>query len=442
MITKILKQVWNQRRTNGWIFLEVIIAGFFLWTVIAPVYVLMVNSLEDKGYEEKGRYVLQLGSYGSTHGMRDTTITNDMRKETFYRFIQLIREQPEVESVYACLYNSMPNAMSWSGGQYYPDTLTMKNDAKEEKYTHAQQYQILATEGSDIFRTLGMKDVRTDKEMTMPEDAAIRNLCFVSEQFAQKMFGTTQVVGQKVYQDTNTSWEIGGVFQDMKTRDYSASYPLLIFFAKDFYMHDYVHKNNFIVFRLKEGVNFDTFNERFKKEVAPHMNQGNFFFDSFQTFADLRHELGTWNGVYNTLRLKFNLAGFTLLCIFLGTVGTFWIRCNARRQEIGLMRSMGATERRVRNQFLTEAGILITAAFVFSLILVMNFVIMTDGMAQQSVYGDRNFALVSEWLSPSVQFTMVSLITYLALLVIALIGTLIPVRRAVKVLPADALRDE
>ena len=148
------------------------------------------------------------------------------------------------------------------------------------------------------------------------------------------------------------------------------------------------------------------------------------------------------SGVYNTLRLKLSLAAFALLCIFLGTVGTFWIRCNARRQEIGLMRSLGATEGRIKKQFLTEAGILVTGAFVFSLILVVNFVVMADGMAQQNVTGEFQFALVSEWLSPGVQFTVVSLITYLALLVIALIGTLIPVRRAVKVLPADALRDE
>ena len=442
MITKILKQVWNQRRTNGWIFLEVIIAGFFLWTVIDPVYVLMVNSLEDKGYKEKGRYVLQLGTYGANHGLRDTTVTKNMRKEAFYRFIQLIREQPEVESVYTCLYSSMPNAMGWNGGQYYPDTLTMKNDTKEEKYTHAQQYELLAAEGCDIFRTLGIKDVRTGKELVMPEDAATRNLCFVSKQFAQKMFGTTQVVGQKVYSYGEQQWEIGGVFQDVKTRDYNASYPLLIFLAKDFVMHDYVHLNNFIVFRLKEGVDFEAFNDRFKKEVAPHMNQGNFYFNGFKSFADLREELGSMNGVYNTLRLKLSLAGFTLLCIFLGTVGTFWIRCNARRQEIGLMRSLGATEGRVRNQYLTEAGILVTVAFAFSLVLVVNFVVMADGMAQQNVSGQPDFALVSEWLSPGVQFTMVSLITYLALLVIALVGTLIPVRRAIKVLPADALRDE
>ena len=106
------------------------------------------------------------------------------------------------------------------------------------------------------------------------------------------------------------------------------------------------------------------------------------------------------------------------------------------------MRSMGATKGRVKNQFLKEAGLLISAAFVFSLILVVNLVVMTDGMSQQNVTGHSEFALVSQWLSPGVQFAMVSLITYLALLLIALVGTLIPVRRAVKVLPADALRDE
>lgn len=438
MITKILKQTWNQRRMNGWIFLEVIIAGFFLWTVIDPVYVLMVNSLEDKGYEEDGRYVVNLGAYGSTHGKRDTTITNDMRKEAFFRFVRLIREQPEVESAYVSLHSSMPNSRSWSGGQYATDTLAWK----EEKYIHAQQYMILAEPGCDIFCTLGMTDVRTGKNLTMPEDAVTHNLCFVSELFAQKTFGTTEVVSQKVVNGGNSWYEIAGVFKDMKTRDYTATYPLIITVNNDFYMHDYVHKNHYIVFKLKEGVDFNTFNERFKKEVAPHMSQGNFYFENFQPLAEKRYELGRMSGVYNTLRLKLGLAGFTLLCIFLGMVGTFWIRCNARRQEIGLMRSLGATEGRIKKQFLTEAGILVTGAFIFSLILVVNFIVMADGMAQQNVTGYPNFALVSEWLSPGVQFGMVSLLTYLALLVIALVGTAIPVARSSKVLPADALRDE
>ena len=83
MITKIIKQIWNQRRMNSWIFIEVIIAGFFLWTVIDPMYVLMTNHFEPKGYEEDGRYVLQLGAYGQSHGKRDTTITNEQSKQAF-----------------------------------------------------------------------------------------------------------------------------------------------------------------------------------------------------------------------------------------------------------------------------------------------------------------------------------------------------------------------
>ena len=39
-------------------------------------------------------------------------------------------------------------------------------------------------------------------------------------------------------------------------------------------------------------------------------------------------------------------------------------------------------------------------------------------------------------------FGVVSLVTYLILLVISLLGTIIPVTRASRVLPAEALRDE
>ena len=438
MISKIIKQIWNQRRTNGWIFIELVITGFFLWTVIEPVYVLMVNRLEPKGYQEDGRYVVNLGAYGKTHGLRDTTITNAQRKEAFFRISKLVREQPEVESAYLSLHSSMPNSLSWNGGQFYPDTLSYK----EEKYTHAQWYEVLSDADTDIFHTLGIKDARTGEELKMPEDVNTHKTCFVSEQFAKRMFGSIEVVGKEIF-DTNIFCKIAGVFQEIKTRDYSGSYPLIIYFAKDFYMHDYVHRNYFIVFKLKDGVDFDAFNERFKKEVAPHMNQGNFYFEKFKTFADMREELGTMNGVYNQLRLKLSLAAFALLCIFLGMVGTFWIRCNARRQEIGLMRSMGATEGRIRKQFLTEAGLLVSVAFVFSLLLVVNFVVMADeGMTKQQVTGYTDFAYVSEWLSPAVQFGMVSLLTYLSLMLIALVGTFIPVKRASEVLPANALKDE
>ena len=439
MITKILKQMWNQRRMNSWIFIEIIIAGFFLWTVIDPMYVLTITHLKDKGYEEKGRYVMKLGAYGRNHGLRDTTLTAEHRKEAFLRITKLMGEQPEVEAHYVCLNQSLPNGGSWSGSSWVADTTGLTKENARERMIHSQIWKFYATPESDIFRTLGIKDATTGQEMKMPE----KNIFFfVSETFAKRAFGTPQAVGQKIFNGNLQSIHIDGVFKDLKTCDFELSYPLCMNIDYGMRISDYTHLTTLVIFRLKDGVNFDTFQERFKKEVAPQMKQGNFYFDSFQPLSEYRYQLGVANGVYNKFRLHLSLASFTLLCIFLGMLGTFWIRSNARRGEIGLMRSMGATEKKVTKQFLIEAALIVTLGFAFSLALVVNFVFMAEGMSQPSVTGLMEHAITNEWLSPSVQFAMVSLITYLALLVIALVGTLIPVLRAVKVLPADALRDE
>ena len=146
MISKIIKQIWNQRRMNSWIFIEVIIAGFFLWTVIDPMYVLMVNHFEPKGYQEEGRYVLELGAYGQAHGKRDTTLTKEQRKEAFLRIAQMVKDQPEVDSYYICLNRSLPNEGSWSGGQFFPDTASIA----EKKYIHAQHFHFYGDPDSDM----------------------------------------------------------------------------------------------------------------------------------------------------------------------------------------------------------------------------------------------------------------------------------------------------
>ena len=180
-----------------------------------------------------------------------------------------------------------------------------------------------------------------------------------------------------------------------------------------------------------------TFEKRFKAEVVPQLNVGNFYFTKLGRFADIRHKYENESGVTNTLRLQYSLAGFALLCVFLGMVGTFWIRCNARRQDIGLMRSMGATKKVIRNQFLMEAWLLVTIAFVVSLPLTMHR-IYVSGFANPSENGNPVY-----WQNqPLTHFLIVSILAYIVLLIIALLGTYAPVTRAAKILPAEALRDE
>ena len=41
---------------NGWIFIELVIVSFFLWTVIDPIYILTADKLIASGYDAHNRY--------------------------------------------------------------------------------------------------------------------------------------------------------------------------------------------------------------------------------------------------------------------------------------------------------------------------------------------------------------------------------------------------
>ena len=175
--------------------------------------------------------------------------------------------------------------------------------------------------------------------------------------------------------------------------------------------------------------------------MAPHLARANFYYKTITSFKERRIEYAELSGTYNVIRLKLALAGFTLLCIFLGMIGTFWVRRNARRQEVGLMKSFGATRSSIVSRFFTESALLVSLAFIVSLIVLIHYA-MEGNMTEIEVAGHPQFASINWFLEEKPHFCMVSLITYLLLLSIALIGTAIPVIRASKVLPADALRDE
>lgn len=424
-----MRQLWNQRRQNGWIFVELVIVSFFLWTVIDPLYVLTANRSIDPGYREKGTYVLNLGRYNATHGSYDPAMDNDsIIGEDFLRIARVVRNLPEVESYSISSYAAFPNSPSWTGSYYVNDTIKVS----------AQRYDAAILEGSNLFRTYGMKDAKTGGEITIPADCASRSGVFISERMARLLFGTVDAVGKKMLSNNRKySYEVMGVFRDYKHRDNEQPYPMVVEIDKEVMGGPYMHFQTSITFHIKDGVKADAFEQRFQSEVGPTLSIGNFYFMGLKTFSRLSRENADRSGVTNTLRLKYSLAGFALLCVFLGMVGTFWIRCNARRQEIGLMRSMGSTCKGVTCRFLTEAWLLVTGAFVVALPLIFHNV-HQSGFALATLNGNPAY-----WQNqPVTHFVIVTLIAYTVLLVIALVGTYIPVSRATRILPADALRDE
>ena len=150
-------------------------------------------------------------------------------------------------------------------------------------------------------------------------------------------------------------------------------------------------------------------------------------------------------GITNKYRKSIILSSFALLCALLGIIGTFWVRAVARRQEIGIMQSMGATRTTIVRQFVTEATILATIAFVFAALLLIQYVYM-NGFAEPIGFHGYGMKPIGETLAwrnkPVPHFLIVSMISYLLVTIISIIGTAIPVASTVKKEPVEALREE
>ena len=99
------------------------------------------------------------------------------------------------------------------------------------------------------------------------------------------------------------------------------------------------------------------FEKRFREEVAPQLQIGNFCYPELVSFnRQIRNELEN-SGTLNKLRVQYALAGFALLCIFLGMTGTFWVRCDARRGgDRPDAPVWGARKRDVRSAFWLKPG--------------------------------------------------------------------------------------
>ena len=437
MLKIIWNQIWNQRRMNGWIFLELFVVSFFLWVVLDPICVLTSTKNIDAGYEAEGRYVVRLSMYEQTHGKYDAeAAANDsMKVEHYNRVARIIRDLPEVEDLAIPRQLCFPGSRNWTGVGLFRDTA----DVAKQNYVHLQWYSFV--KGTDPFATYGMRDAMTGGPVKIMEE---KEGIYISENLAIELFGTKDARGKMVYQssDMSSGFEVLGVFGDYKHFDYTQPYALAIKFEKEIKASQWMHVRYPFVFKLKKGVDEEAFVERFIDEIAPALEGGNIYFDSIQSFREVCDGNNNASGIYNKIRMHYALAGFAVLCIFLGMLGTFWIRSNARRQEIGVMRSMGASRYTIVAQFLMEATLLVTLAFVCSLPFIFNYVHI-EGLFDDVFAGPNPIISDKYWVNSfGRHFGVVSFITYLILLSVSLIGTLIPVVKAASILPADALRDE
>lgn len=341
---------------------------------------------------------------------------------------------PEVASVAFGISSCFPNSNSWDGNRLLaPDS----SEIQIQVYTY---YQV---DGNDPAGVLGLEDALTGDSLRLPptffrSDGQIA----ISEQLARKLFGTPKAVGRKVRYN-GYAVEVAAVFRDIKHFDAQQPVPLALMSQPLSRVRKSIVWQS-ILFRLKPGVDAGVFRNRFEREVVPRINQGNFYYAGLKSFADYSREATFEAGITGKLRLSYGLAVFALLCIFMGIFGTFWMHAVDRRPELGVLRSLGASRGAVAGRFYFEVWLLVTSAFVLVLLAVFHYV-RSEGLAPvvQTFQNDLFTPDPAYWQNRLwSRFAVVSVVTYVLMLVLSFLAVWFPVRRAVALPPADALHEE
>ena len=92
-------------------------------------------------------------------------------------------------------------------------------------------------------------------------------------------------------------------------------------------------------------------------------------YTEMKPFDKIRQNYEIAYGVTNKFRVQTFLMFFFLSNMLLGIIGTFWFRCRARQEEIGLRMALGCTRKRIALWFFTEGFILSTLAVVIGVFI-------------------------------------------------------------------------
>ena len=437
MLKQLMHQIWNERQQNAWLFLELIVASLFLWLAIDPLFTLVCRGNLPKGYTPEKVYRVEY----------DACITdpskaheyNEMSKKQFLAQLgEAFDNIPEIECYCIAHDGFGPNPKGYSGTM-----LAIADDKPDSarNWCGARLYDIITSDKSRFFETIRAIDVKTG-EVMQQSDYHGNDGAYLSRRQAMALFGTTDVVGEKFVNVNGGLFTVLGVFEDLQLLNYDEYTPIVLYCNNNADKHTF---RNDIYFRLKDGADEDDFKKRFENEIKPKYSHGVFHIAGLESYEERIEEHDKEYNITNKYRLYAGLSGFALFCAFMGVFSAFWIRTNSRRRDIGIMRRVGATKGRVCMQFVAEAVILVTVAFVVSMPLIAHY-ITVEGFAEP-------LAKVPTWIHNETpdqsylhnrvvpHFAIVTAVAYLLICAIAIGGALLPSLHITRSLPADSLRE-
>ena len=414
MKRKLLTQMRTEWRTNIWMVVELAIVGLVVSLIV--IVLAQLNYMKHRTEHLYDVDDIYIGSVNTIAKTADDFVpyAEGMGYVNDYDVIVgNLKDNPYVEAV-AGGRNAMPYRYDYWGQRLS----TMVGDSI---YSYSGNVRYLSPDLVRIMRLRGPNGETTEQLAGI----IARGEWLVSPHDPTEVSCLPEeIVGRMAFQsnDTTRVMRIGGICGGIARDDYESIFQGCVVAPLDGV--DGRRLPDELVVRVKPGMEHK-FMESLDQSKLQH---GNVYVNNLQYILDRRDN--AQSNVDTLVRNMLVCAGFLLVAVFLGFLGSFWFRTQQRVPEIALRMVNGATRRQIFARLISEGLILLLIGMVVFVPIIVCAMYSVD--------------LVSEIMVIDSQVPNYIALAITALLLAAMIvaGIWFPARRAMKVQPAQALKDQ
>ncbi len=401
MIKHLLKLVWNRKRINFLITVEILLSFIVVFAVLVFAVYYADNYRQPLGYDYNHVWCINIDARS-----RFNNSDSQQQLGTMRQLLAALREFDEIESA-AGVWGAPYTRGDWTSDRKLKDGTTFDYGQNE------------ATD--DLKEVLGLKVVRG--RWFSKEDDGAKNYrpVVINQQMARAFFGDQDPIGKDVSNPDDkerVEERVVGVIEDYRNKGELSQMRGYLFYRNDL-IGEKAGIPRSLVIKVRPGTTA-AFEEKLLARLQGEAREWSFEIKPLAQFRETNFQ------EYLIPMASFGLiALFLLIMVGLGLTGVLWLNVTQRTKEIGLRRAKGATRGRIYQQILGELLVIATFGLLIGLLIVIQFPLLN----------------LLGFASPKVYFASIS-ISLLAIYLLTIVCGLYPSRLATKVQPAEALHYE
>ncbi|MDE6587669.1 MAG: ABC transporter permease [Paramuribaculum sp.] len=416
MNKKLFTQIKNEWRTNLWLIIELLVVSVVLWYIVDFFYTKISVRTLPRGFNTEHCYRIDFNYVNIKSPEFNPDINDSINAVHMRELLDRISRRPEVEAA-SLSQNSYPYNGSNSGiWVYYADDRdTLQNDG----------YVVRRWVTPDFVRVFRYTGAAGETSEQLAEMLKENKILINNDLFMYRGVELKDYAGKKfALDDTTMIHTLGAAITTPRYSDYQTwGSTVLINVLND----RQVGWCGELCIRVKPDMDHDVI-ENIMKDAPSQYRIGNLMVTDVVSFDDIRDNFQRlWS---NQERNYYAGMGFLLFNIFLGLLGTFWFRTQQRVSEIAIRKANGATSTDIFRRLISEGLLLLVVATIPATLIDIGL----------SWYG------YNQWFDDGymgwVRTPATILISFALMALMIVLGILIPARRAMKIKPAVALKDE